>query len=370
MAGEMDKVFILRSGKMHALPCRPMKAGVLGASLEEALQKLLQESPEVIPGSQIDPGSDEPPRFVLLRREMPVGSWSLDHLLVDQFGVLTLVETKLLQNPGSRREVIGQVIEYAAYAREAWGSGKVRQYADEYWRRCGKEFDEVLLEAFPESDLEQFWRMVEDNLHQGRIRLIIAADEIRAEVRRMIEYLNAEMQNAAVLGLELRVYGDKDDDLILVPRIVGQTQALADRRLSTSQPRVWRVAELRRAFAALPEEQGRALQRILDWSIEKKCFLESKAQSPTFGLAGRGGTRIVTVFQNGILYLFFEEHRYAGRMEDRDRLLDALKDLGLFDPSIHPNEVVSGRNASRKVWELDENEFNRLLEILSGFCGL
>ena len=370
MAGEMGKVFILRGGKMQALPCRPMRAGMLGASLEEALQKLLEEYPEVIPGSQINPGSDEPPRFVLLRREMPVGDWSLDHLLADQFGVLTLIETKLLQNPGSRREVIGQVIEYAAYAREAWGSGKVRQYANEYWSKRGKELDEVLLEAFPESDLEQFWQLVEENLQQGRIRLIIAADNIRAEVRRMIEYLNAEMQNTAVLGLELRVYGDKDDELILVPQIVGQTQTLADRRLSASQPRVWRVAELRSAFATLPEGQGRALRRILDWSIEKDCFLESKAQSPTFGLAGKRGDRIVTVFQNGTLYLFFEEHKYAGGVEDRDRLLDALKALGLFDPSIDPNEVVSGRNASRKVWELDENECNRLLEILSGFCGV
>lgn len=370
MAGETDKVFVLRGGKMRSLPFRPMKAGVLGESLEEALQKLLQEYPEVIPGSQIDPGSDEPPRFVLLRREMPVGSWSLDHLLTDQFGVLTLVETKLLQNPGSRREVIGQVIEYAANAREAWGSGKVRQYAGEYWSRRGKELDQVLLEAFPENGLEQFWRMIEDNLQHGRIRLIIAADVIQAEVRRMIEYLNSEMQNAEVLGLELRVYGDKDDDLILAPRIVGQTQAIADRRLSASQPRVWRATELKSAFAELPEEQGSALKRILDWSIENKCFLESKAQSPVFGLAGRGGSRILTVYQDGILYLFFEEHKYPGGVEDRDKLLDALKGLGLFDPSIDPNEVVSGRNSSRKVWELDGSQFNRLLEILSGFCGL
>ncbi len=370
MAEETDKVFVLHGGKMRSLPFRPMKAGVLGESLEDALQKLLQEYPEVIPGSQIDPGNDEPPRFMLLRREMPVGSWSLDHLFVDQFGVLTLVETKLFQNPESRREVLGQIIEYAANALEAWGSGKVRQYAYEYWIRHGKELNQVLLDAFPENDndLEQYWRMVEDNLQHGRIRLIIAADVIRAEVRRMIEYLNSEMQNAEVLGLELRVYADKDDDLILVPRIVGQTQAIADRRLRTGSPHVWQATELKNAFSELPEKQGHALKRILDWSIENKCFLESKAQSPVFGLAGKGGGRILTIYPNGVLYLFFEEHKYLGSAEERDRLLDALNSLGLFDPSINPNEVISGRNLSRKVWELNESEFDRLLEILSGFC--
>lgn len=64
---------------------------------------MLEEHPAIIPGNQIDPTNEDPPRFVLLRREMPVGGWSLDHLYVDQYGVLTLVETKLLQNPESRR---------------------------------------------------------------------------------------------------------------------------------------------------------------------------------------------------------------------------------------------------------------------------
>jgi hypothetical protein len=364
MASETDKVFILRNGKMQPVPFRPMKTGILGKSLEEALQILLQKHPEVIPGSQIDPASEEPPKFVLLRREMPVGGWSLDHLLVDQFGVLTLVETKLLQNPESRREVIGQIIEYAANAREAWGSGKVQQYASEYWSKSGKDLGQVLDKAFPENDLEQFWQMVEDNLQHGRIRLIIAADVIRPEVRRMIEYLNSETQNAEVLGLELRAYGENDDDLILVPSIVGQTQEIADRHL----PRARQPGELKNAFEKLPKEQSDALCKLLDWSTRNNCFLKSRAQSPVFGIAGKGGDRILTVYQNGILYLFLEEHKYPGGADERDKLLGALKDLGLFDPAIDPNEVISGRNSSRKVWELDAGEFDGLLETLSAFC--
>lgn len=51
---------------------------------------------------------------------------SLDQPLVDQFGALTLVEFELLANPESRREVIGQNIEYAAIASAAWEGGQLR----------------------------------------------------------------------------------------------------------------------------------------------------------------------------------------------------------------------------------------------------
>ena len=114
-----DEIFTLNGDTLDRIPSRDLRQGFQGKSLEDALQTLLENYPAIIPGSQISPSAEEPPRFALLRREMPVGAWSLDHLYVDQFGVLTLVETKLIQNPESRRDVIGQIVEYAANAREA-----------------------------------------------------------------------------------------------------------------------------------------------------------------------------------------------------------------------------------------------------------
>lgn len=222
-----DEIFILENEKLQPLPNRPLRSGLFGTHLEDALQTLLQNYPEIIPGQQIDPASEDPPRFILLRREMPIGSWSLDHLYVDQKGILTLVETKLIQNPESRREVIGQIIEYAANATDLWASGRARQYATEFWNKKGKDLDDIFFEEFGEElDVENFWDAVETNLKQRRIRLIIAADELRPEVRRMIEYLNQEMQNTEVLGLELKCYGKNDTQVVLVPRLVGQTEAI------------------------------------------------------------------------------------------------------------------------------------------------
>jgi hypothetical protein len=56
------------------MPSRSMLEGLLGKTLEDPLQTLFESGPQIIPGKQIDPGTEDPPRFVLLRREMPVGS--------------------------------------------------------------------------------------------------------------------------------------------------------------------------------------------------------------------------------------------------------------------------------------------------------
>lgn len=127
MTDRSDEVFHFNGHKLTPMPSRSMREGLLGKTLEDALQTFFEKYPQIIPGKQIDPVSGDPPHFVLLRREMPVGGGSLDHLFVDQKGTLTLVETKLFQNPESRREVIGQTIEYAANAIEFWAGGAARE---------------------------------------------------------------------------------------------------------------------------------------------------------------------------------------------------------------------------------------------------
>jgi len=146
-AEEYDEVFWIEGEDLYSLPVRPMKEGIFGKRLEDALQTLIEKHPSVIPGQMIDPGSEDPPRLVLLRREMPISSWPLDHLLVDQRGVLTLVETKLIQNPDARREVIGQIMEYADNAVERWNVSRLQEDAAKYWFDRGKELSNVIEEG-------------------------------------------------------------------------------------------------------------------------------------------------------------------------------------------------------------------------------
>ncbi len=306
MAVGTDEVFWITGDERRPLRLRPFREGILGTTLEDALQRLLEKHADVIPGSQMEPGSEDPPRFVLLRREMPVAGWSLDHLLVDQRGVLTLVEAKLIQNPESRREVLGQVFEYAAFAQGAWGNGRVRQIAESGSVSKGGGIDRVLQEKFgPNFDTEAFWTNVDKNLAEGRIRLIIAADELRPEVRRVIEYLNLNMPTVEIYGLELRCYGDAEQ-FVLVPLLVGRSQIAEDARKGVPQP--W---DPQRFFDDLTQKSGQDVpvaRRLLEaW---KEAGLSMKwGEGEKWGslhlIADPPDVSLVSVWTNGSAQLNF-----------------------------------------------------------------
>jgi RecB family endonuclease NucS len=76
---------------------------------EAQLQKMLYDSPELIPTKL------ESQVAVFTKESGLPGSGFTDLLGVDAQGNVLLVETKLARNREIRREVIGQVLEYAAY---------------------------------------------------------------------------------------------------------------------------------------------------------------------------------------------------------------------------------------------------------------
>ena len=70
---------------------------------------------------------------MLISCEMPVpskeeaeGRWWLDHLFLDQDEIPTLVELKRSTNTRLRREVVGQMLDYAANAVVYWPIEEIR----------------------------------------------------------------------------------------------------------------------------------------------------------------------------------------------------------------------------------------------------
>lgn len=83
------------------------------------LHDLIERNLDLIPGDQINP--TEPRRWLLIKREMPVpdpatggNRWRIYFLMADQDAVPTFVECKRFGDTRTRREVIGQMLEYAA----------------------------------------------------------------------------------------------------------------------------------------------------------------------------------------------------------------------------------------------------------------
>lgn len=100
---------------------------------EDLLQTLLAKYPNLLAGDQID--SLNPRKWLLVSREMAIpdkeeggGRWSVDHLFLDQDAVPTLIEVKRSSDTRIRREVIGQLLEYASNAASYWSIEKIRAY--------------------------------------------------------------------------------------------------------------------------------------------------------------------------------------------------------------------------------------------------
>jgi hypothetical protein len=70
--------------------------------------------------------------------------------------------------------------------------------------------------------------MFESNLRSGKVRLLFVADEIPMELRRIIEFLNGQMKDTEVLGVEIKQYSAGGKINTFVPRVVGQTVKAID----------------------------------------------------------------------------------------------------------------------------------------------
>ena len=173
-------------------------------------QRLLASFPELLAGDQID--TESPRRFVLVAREQGIAAeegggdrWSLDHLFLDQDGIPTLVEVKRGTDTRIRREVVGQMLDYAANAILHWPLATLRARFSAQCQDDERDPDEVIAGLIgPNADREDFWAGVGANLQAGRIRLLFVADRIPPELRRVVEFLNRQMQPAEVLAVELR----------------------------------------------------------------------------------------------------------------------------------------------------------------------
>ncbi len=283
-----DSIFILdKSGRLQELEETDFLS-------ESALQSILAEYPNLISGKQIHP--EKPRKWLFISREFGVpddknkgNRWSLDHLFIDQEGIPTLIEVKRSTDTRIRREVIGQILDYAANAVSYW---KIEDVIHLYEQTCEKEKLDPIdrLETFMEGEFEidEFWESVKTNLRAGKIRMLIVADGI----------LNEQMSPAEILGVEIKQF--KSEDIrTLVPRVIGKTIHASDRKTtSTRKAEAWSQDSF---LEALKEKVSPlAVQRfyeIHNWA-EEKC-------TRIFWGSGKRGSMIPIVFSKGIKHQLF-----------------------------------------------------------------
>lgn len=260
----MGGIFLRQGDSFVAMHERPYEA-------EDLLQALIAEHPEVLTG---DEDGERVTAWVLVKRETGVPDqadgpdrWSLDHLFLDQAGIPTLVEVKRSSDTRARREVVAQMLDYAANATAHWKVESLRAWFETECERSAVDPASRLQDALNVIDYDSYWETVKTNLAADRIRLVFVADEIPSELRSIVEYLNRQMTETEVLAIEVKQYVDeRGERQTIVPRVLGQTEAAkATKRGSSRATRQWDEESF---FADLLERRDEGITAIVRSLIE------------------------------------------------------------------------------------------------------
>ncbi len=194
------------------------------------LQRILEMNHQLLPGDQINP--KEPRRWLLIKREMPVPDpgngqprWIIDFLFADQDAVPTFVECKRFAVTRARREVVGQMIEYAANGHRYWDKETLRDCAEKSATKHGRTLEVALGDLQgPECDSpDEFFDRIQQNLREGQLRLVFFLEDSPPELLSVVEFLNKQMERSDVLLVEARQYRT-ESGRIVVPTLFGYTE--------------------------------------------------------------------------------------------------------------------------------------------------
>jgi hypothetical protein len=197
-----------------------------GYANERHLQQVLSEHPSLIPGVGL---------HALVCAEFPIDNLSADLVVLDDEGGLTLVECKLAANPQARREIIGQVLDYAS---RLW-----QMSIADFESRWGHRNQRPLFGD--DNDAGALRQRLSDSLASGEFRIVLAVDEINDDLRRIVEYLNTvTLPSVAVIAVVYSRVQDGEFE-ILTPQSYGGELAEAKKQRAEARRGRWSIESYR-----------------------------------------------------------------------------------------------------------------------------
>lgn len=347
----MNRVFVV-SPEGQSEPMVPIRC----ADEAEELQGLLSNNFDLLAGEQITPL--RPRRWLLVRREMPVpdpasggNRWSVDFLFVDQDAVPTFVECKRFNDTRSRREVVGQVMEYAANGQFYWDHATLTAYAEKTASAGEESLGDALTKLQQEEQLSSdlFFQKMEENLKEGRLRIVFFMEEAPVELKSIVEFLNNQMDRTEVLIIEARQY-TKDSLHLIVPSLFGYTEQARQIKQVASI----RTSEERRSWdrqSALEYISGNAPKEMLAPVKALLVFVDSHrdllvdaygtGQTPSIIVRNVKGRSILYIFSSGLVQLPIPEivktYDFALLQSVIDQYSERLAWKGPVLPSKYPS---------------------------------
>jgi len=346
---------------------------------EDLLQRLLAEHPNVMAGVEADTAVS--PSWVLISRERSVpdgegnsSRWSVDHLFLDQDAVPTLVEVKRASDTRLRREVVAQMLDYAAHGVIHWSANELRDAFEKTCTALDQLPEEILASVIDEGENEEeYWRRVDANLRAGRIRMLFVSDRIPAELQRIIEFLNEQMNPATVLAIEVRQFIGQGHRA-LVPTLIGQTsKAQKSKSVITPREPITEEEWLQNIRDKQGEETSALSGNLLAWLRTVSDRIDfSRAQDSIYAsVMSDGSHRYPVGISNGRVFIspgyLKAASKFASEQERRE-LIERVKRIpGITLSTENVNgfpsfniEVLRNKNAMKSFKETIEWVFERL----------
>ena len=376
------------------------------------LQKYLASHPEILPVQDLD-GISSP--LQLIAREL-IG---IDLLFVNERGLLTIVETKLSQNPELRRVVVAQLLDYASQLRKLdvvglcqliarlkgnkaiQGLANLEQLTQVLSKHLSidsprKELTETVKAVFAhyvvqKGRIEEYTELSEGEkrflekldlmLKEGSFRLVVVTYDVHSELLDLLNYTNSTMQRGCQLvAFELSI-DDIEGNKYFVPHLVGAPGYLSSEyyREENGGNRIYREWTKEQFLNELPVDLSGDLSNLID-EIEDR---EDRLQY-SFGTGGKGSlllgakvlhgekvNNLLAIWTTGEVTLYFslaqnrlseiQKNALLSEISKRPFLQKAYASIqtGSEEPKFKLRDIGAGEERVKKLLALLE-DFHRV----------
>jgi hypothetical protein len=329
---------IISNQGVSSLKKIPLVSGKDEEGYNEAwIQKIVFENPECLPINEIDSTyQDIIP--VCMELSTPVGP--IDALYITPLGQLVLLEAKLWRNPEARREVVGQILDYAKEFTR-WTYEDLQREVSKRTGRKGNVLYKLASDGEAELSESDFVDNVSRSLLRGDFLLLIVGDGIREGVEAIAEYLDKYAGINFTLGLvELGIYSINEHERLVQPRLLAKTTIFKRSVIEFQETRPDLVEDSSVAGASdeLNEDQKfyidfwTNLISTIDLDDPSQPLPTKAAKSPTifFPMPPSGGQAWITVYMAGSknevgVFLTFTRgelanHFYQALLDEKDEI--------------------------------------------------
>lgn len=229
-----------------------------------------------------------------------------------------------------------------------------------------------------DTNTDDFWNRVDTNLKAGKIRLVLVADVIPNEMRRIIEFLNGQMNPAEIIGIEIKQFVGKNSKT-LVPKVIGQTSIAQSIKSVKTLPQIYR--DEASFFGEMMEVGGelksKIAKRIYDW-------IAYKSHRVWFGKGqyGRGSYVPVTeiilnnkkvslmpfaIWASGSIEIYFQWYKDRPPFDQIEYKTELLKRLNQIEGVNIPESALNRRPSFDILLLAKEEIYNQFIATFDWF---